>query len=122
MAKSKFLPALLADMPFLRLSQGIPLELEPEEASLLRGTFDQLLAEYTGTKSGRIDMITTYLQVYLLQIRRIYERPARVCATRSDRGHAERFGNYRTISTLAGQGFRTKTQALRNSLVKYSLS
>lgn len=74
LAKSKFLPALIADMPFLRLGQEIPFELEPEEASLLRGTFDQLLAEYTGTKSGRIDMIATHLQVYLLQIKRIYER------------------------------------------------
>jgi len=74
LAKSKFLPALIANMPFLRLDRAMPFELEPKEAVLLRGIFDQMLAEYVDQKSGRIDMIIAYLQIYLLQIRRIYER------------------------------------------------
>lgn len=74
LAKSKFLPAFVADMPFLRLGRGAPVELEPEEVSLLRGTFDRMLAEHTSGKSSRTDLIAAYLQVYLLQIRRIYER------------------------------------------------
>ncbi len=74
LTKRPFLAASIADMPFLRLDQATPFELEPEEAAVLKSTFDQLLAEYQGSKSGRLDLISTYLQLYLLQIRRIYER------------------------------------------------
>ncbi|AMJ66022.1 hypothetical protein AXW84_11710 [Hymenobacter sp. PAMC 26628] len=74
LAKCSFLAALIADMPFLRLDRATPFELEPEETAVLKSTFDQLLAEYQGSKRGRLGLISTYLQLYLLQIRRIYER------------------------------------------------
>jgi len=97
LAKSKFLPALIANMPFLQLDQAMPFELEPKEAVLLRCIFDQMLAEYVDQKSGYIDMIATYLQVYLLQIKRIYERqygcaqPAVTAGTLNDLAIAGRF-------------------------------
>ncbi len=74
LTKNRFLSSLIFNMPFLRLDQAIPFELEQEDADLLKGTFDQMLAEYNSHQSGRTEMIAAHLQTYLLQIRRIHER------------------------------------------------
>ncbi len=86
LAKYNFLSSMVSEMPYLHLDGAFPFEIEPNEANLLRITFDQMLSEYQSNLTGRAIMIATYLQVYLLQIRRIYESQNKSSQSPSDSG------------------------------------
>ncbi|HEY9006993.1 MAG TPA: helix-turn-helix domain-containing protein [Ohtaekwangia sp.] len=74
--KYRGLASLMFDVPFLRLENTIPLELEYRDVPLLQGIYEQMCDEYNSDHSDRFDMIVSYLQTLMLQIRRIYSRSA----------------------------------------------
>ncbi|HEY9048332.1 MAG TPA: helix-turn-helix domain-containing protein [Ohtaekwangia sp.] len=74
--KYRGLASLMFDVPFLRLENTIPLELEYSDVALLQSIYEQMCEEHNSDHSDRFDMIVSYMQTLMLQIRRIYTRSA----------------------------------------------
>lgn len=76
LTRHKPLALLLAELPFLRLHEARPLSITPADAAGLVASYEQLLAAYQAGSDDGFALVAAYLQVLLVQIRRLYNRLA----------------------------------------------
>ena len=72
LADYKFLADIIFDLPFFQLEKAVPLELDPEEISLLKGIYEQIMVEYQSDRKDKFPLIASYVQTLLLHVRRLY--------------------------------------------------
>lgn len=70
------LQALVSKLSFLQLGKAVPFILNPAEVILLATIYQQIMREYADNRPDRFDLIVTYVQTLLFQVRRLYEKYA----------------------------------------------
>ena len=72
--KYKQLANIIRDFPFLQLDKSIPFEIDKSERVWLEMTYQKILEEYDADNPDRFELIASYLQTLLLQVKRLYNR------------------------------------------------
>jgi AraC family transcriptional regulator, transcriptional activator of pobA len=72
LADHKFLADIIFDLPFFQLEKAVPLELDTEEVTLLKGIYEQIMLEYRSDKKDKFPVISSYVHTLLLHVRRLY--------------------------------------------------
>ncbi|WP_152981798.1 hypothetical protein, partial [Hymenobacter sp. AT01-02] len=68
------LAGLVGKLPYLQVGKAVPFAIEPADVILLTSTYQQIIEECYGGKPDRFDLIATYLQALLFQVRRLYDK------------------------------------------------
>jgi AraC family transcriptional activator of pobA len=76
LADYKFLADIVFDLPFFQLEKAIPFEIDPDEVTLLKGIYDQILTEYRSDNLDKFSLISSYVHTLLLHVRRLYYKNA----------------------------------------------
>jgi AraC family transcriptional activator of pobA len=58
------------------VGKAVPFAIEPADVIRLTSIYQQIMEECYGGKPDRFDLITTYLQTLLFQVRRLYDKAA----------------------------------------------
>lgn len=73
-SKHKQLAHIIQDLPFLQLDKSIPFEIGEKDTVWLSATYQKILEEYHSNIPDRYELIASYVQTLLLQVRRLYEQ------------------------------------------------
>ena len=76
LTRHRALNTLVADFPFLRLAQAVPLPVAPADTNRLRSAYRHIAEEYHSDRADRFDLIAAYLHTLLLHVRRLHARTA----------------------------------------------
>ncbi|WP_245855402.1 winged helix-turn-helix domain-containing protein [Hymenobacter mucosus] len=68
------LAGLVGKLPYLQVGKAVPFAIEPADVILLTSIYQQIIEECYGGKPDRFDLIATYLQTLLFQVRRLYDK------------------------------------------------
>ncbi|MCF0055429.1 AraC family transcriptional regulator [Dyadobacter sp. CY356] len=74
LSRHKQLANIIHDFPFLQLDKSIPFEIETEDRIWLEMTYQKILDEYRSEIPDKFELIASYLQTLLLQVKRLYNR------------------------------------------------
>lgn len=76
LADYKFLADIIFDLPFFQLEKAIPFEIDPDEVTLLKGIYEQILKEYRSDNKDKFSLISSYVHTLLLHVQRLFHKYA----------------------------------------------
>jgi AraC family transcriptional regulator, transcriptional activator of pobA len=100
LADYKFLADIIFDLPFFQLEKAIPFEIDPDEVTLLKGIYQQILKEYRSDNRDKFSLISSYVHTLLLHVRRLYYKNAETDETLTSHIHQREYhlvDNFRSL-------------------------
>ncbi|MDP9042940.1 MAG: helix-turn-helix domain-containing protein [Bacteroidota bacterium] len=122
LADHKSLADIIFDLPFFQLEKAIPFEIDPDEVTLLKGIYEQILKEYRSDFKDKFALISSYVHTLLLQVQRLYYKNAETDEVLTTHIHQHEYHLVKSFQSLIRNKIAEGEFDNRHLTVKYFAS